>query len=168
MARAPVGRITRKSGINPLPIMVFVLVAALAGGGLFTWDYLYRKRQEQANRPPSTEVVIKNLVENIIGRETVKAATFNQAAGVVAVTFESATFKPNQAKKDSQEFLTAEAKLASDVILIVPPPLEEQQPALKTVKRVDLTITFQGATLATATAERNKEVKVTFLDPRVK
>lgn len=168
MARATVGRLTRKSGINPLPIIVFVLVAALAGAGLFTWDYLYRKRQEQADRPPSPEVVIKNLVENIIGRETVKAATFDQAAGVVSVTFESATFKPNQPKKDSREFLSAEAKLASDVILTIPPPLEEQQPALKAVKRVDLTITHQGATLATATAERNRDVKVTFVDPRVK
>lgn len=168
MARAPVGRMARKSGINPLPIIVFVLVAALVGGGLFTWDYLYRKRQEEVSRPPTPEVVIKNLVENIIGRETVREAQFDQAAGLVTVTFESATFKPDQAKKDSREFLSAEAKLASDVILFLPPPLEEQQPALKKVTRVDLTIAYQGATLATATALRNKAIQVTFVDSRVK
>ncbi len=168
MARAPVGRIARKSGINPLPIIVFVLVAALAGAGLFTWDYLYRRRQEEANRPPTPEVVIKNLVENIIGRGTVKEAKLDQTSGIVSVTFESATFKPDQPKKDSREFLSAEAKLASDVILIIPEQLAEAVPALKSVKRVDLTITYQGAPLATATALRNKDVQVTYVDPRVK
>lgn len=168
MARAPVGRIARRSGINPLPILVFVLLAALAGGGLFTWDYLYRRRQEEANRPPTPEIVIKNLIENIIGRDTVKEARFDQVAGVVSVTFESATFKPGQSKQDSRTFLSAEAELASDVILTIPPQLAEAQPALKKVKRIDLTLTYQGAILATASAQRNKEVKVTFVDPRVK
>lgn len=168
MARAPVGRIARKSGINPLPIILFVLVAALAGAGLFTWDYLYRRRQEEATRPPAPEVVVKNLVENIIGRGTVKEAKIDQAAGIVTVTFESATFKPDQPKKDSREFISAEAKLASDVILIIPDQLAAAVPVLKQVKRVDLTLVYQGATLATATAVRNKEVQVTFVDPRLK
>jgi hypothetical protein len=163
-----VGRIARRSGINPLPILVFVLVAALAGGGLFGWDYLYRKRQEAANRPPTPEIVIKNLIENIIGRDTVKEATFDQTAGVVSVTFESATFKPGLSTQDSRTFLSAEAELASDVILTIPDQLAAAQPALKKVKRVDLTLTYQGATLATASTERNKKVKVTFLDSRVK
>ncbi|MBI3975142.1 MAG: hypothetical protein HY334_02015 [Armatimonadetes bacterium] len=168
MARAPVGRIARKSGINPLPIIIFVLVAALAGAGLFTWDYLYRRRQEEATRPPAPEVVVKNLVENIIGRGTVKEAKIDQAAGIVTVTFESATFKPDQPKEDSREFISAEAKLASDVILIIPDQLAAAVPVLKQVKRVDLTLVYQGATLATATAVRNKEVQVTFVDPRLK
>lgn len=168
MARAPVGRIARRSGINPLPILVFVLLAALAGGGLFTWDYLYRRRQEEANRPPTPEIVIKNLIENIIGRDTVKEARFDQAAGVVSVTFESATFKPGQSKQDSRTFLSAEAELASGAILTIPAQLAEAQPALKNVKRIDLTLAYQGAILATASAQRNKEVKVTFVDPRVK
>jgi len=168
VARAPVGRIARRSGINPLPLLIFVLVAALAGGALFAWDYVYRQRQEAATRPPSAEIVIKNLVENIIGRDTVKAATFDQAAGVVAVTFESATFKPGQSKQDSRTFLSAEAELASEVILSIPDQLAEAQPALKNVKRVDLTLIYQGATLATARAERNKKPQVTFVDPRVK
>jgi hypothetical protein len=169
VARERVARLTRKSGINLLPIVLFVIAAAIAGAGLFTWDYLWRKKQEEANRPPPPDVVVRNLVENIIGPDTVKEAKIDVATGTVTVTFESATFKPEQPPKDSREFLSAEAKLAADVLLRPPPQLVAAVPPLGQVKQVNLTIVYKGATLATATTQKGeKDVQVTYVDPRVK
>lgn len=175
MARARVG-LPRKSGINPVPIVIFVVVAALVGGGLFTWDYLWRRQQEEATRPPAPEVLVRNLIENIIGKDTVKVAKIDAAAGTVSVTFESATFKPDEAEKDpakfaqnSREFLSAEAKLASDAILNPPEQLFTQVPVFQQLRKISLTIVYKGATLATATAERGKkDVQVTYVDSRLK
>lgn len=172
MARDRAARLTRKTGINLLPIVIFVIDAAVAGAGLFAWDYRWRKQQEVQSRPPAPpapEVMVRNLVESIIGKDTVKDAKLDAATGTVSITFESATFKPDQPKKDSREFIDAEAKLATDVILRLPEQLLASVPALGQVKQVTLTIVYQGATLATAIAQRDKKgVQVTYVDPRVK
>lgn len=172
MARDRAARLTRKTGINLLPIVIFVIVAAVAGAGLFAWDYRWRKQQEVQSRPPAPpapEVMVRNLVESIIGKDTVKDAKLDAATGTVSITFESATFKPGQSRKDSREFLAAEAKLATDVVLRLPEQLVASVPALGLVKQVTLTIVYQGATLATATAQRDKkDVQVTYVDPRLK
>ncbi len=170
VARARAG-LVRKAGLNPVPIAIFVAVAALAGAGLFAWDYSWRKKQEEATRPPAPDVLVRNLVENIIGKGTVKEVTLEPGGNAVAVTFESATFKPDQAEHQpaqSREFLSAEAKLASDIILNVPAPIAAQVPAMAQLRKVSLTIVAQGATLASAVAERGKEIQVTYVDPRLK
>ena len=175
MARARVGGLSRKTGINPVPIVIFVLVAALVGAGLFAWDYSWRKKQEEATKPPAPDVIVRSLIENIIGKDTVKGVKLDTATGTVNATFESATFKPEEAQKDpqkwvanSREFLTAEARLASDIILNVPQPILAQVPAMGDIKTIALTIVYQKATLATAVAERGKEIQVTFVDSRLK
>ncbi len=175
MTGAKAGRLAGKSGINPVPIIIFVVVAALIGAGLFTWDYFWRRGQEAARRPPPADVIVRNLVENIIGPGTVKEVKLDTAAGTVTVTFEDPTFKPDEAQKDPQkfaqaarEYLDAEAKLASGAILEVPESLASQVPAFLELKKVLLTIVYKDATLATATAERGKEIQITYVDPRVK
>ncbi|MDQ7848926.1 MAG: hypothetical protein QN152_10050 [Armatimonadota bacterium] len=175
MARVRAGGLSRKTGINPVPIIIFILIAVVAGAGLYAWDYAWRRRQEAATKPPPPDVLVRSLIENIIGRQAVKAVALDAAAGTVSATFESATFKPEEAEKDRQQwaqrarqFLTAEARLASDVILQVPEPIRTQVPAIGAIRKVTLTIVYRGATVATAVAERGKEIRVTFVDSRLK
>lgn len=92
MARAD--RLAKKTGLSWVPVAIYVAVVVVAGAGLFTWDYLYRRKQEEAMRPPSPDVLAKNLVENIIGRGTVKEIKVDEAAGTVDVKWESATYPP--------------------------------------------------------------------------
>ena len=94
MARARVGGLSRKTGINPVPIVIFVLVAALVGAGLFAWDYSWRKKQEEATKPPAPDVIVRSLIENIIGKDTVKGVKLDTATGTANATFESAPFTP--------------------------------------------------------------------------
>lgn len=92
MARAD--RLAKKTGLSWLAVTIYVAVVVVAGAGLFTWDYLYRRRQEEAMRPPAPDVLAKNLVENIIGRGAVKGIKVDEAAGIVDVKWESATYPP--------------------------------------------------------------------------
>jgi len=162
VVRSRTARLTRRTGIDILPIVVYVALAALVGGGIFAADYFYRKRQEAANRPAPPDVIGRNLVENIIGKDTVKESKFDPATSTLSITFESATFKPEQPKKQSQEFLEAEAELASQAVL-----MQMQQ-----VKKLELKIIYKGATLATATApsteKDRKGLAITYVDPRLK
>lgn len=87
-------RLARKTGLSLGPILIFIAVVVVAAGGLVAWDYTWRQREEAARRPPPADVVAKNLVENIIGRDTVKAITVDEKAGTVDVMFESATYPP--------------------------------------------------------------------------
>lgn len=85
---------TRKTGLSLGPILIYIAAVAVVAGGLLAWDYTWRRREEAARRPPPADVVAKNLIENIIGRGTVKAIKVNEQAGTVDATFESATYPP--------------------------------------------------------------------------
>ena len=87
-------RMTRKTGLSLGPILIYVAAVAVVAGGLLAWDYTWRRREEAARRPPPADVVAKNLIENIIGRGTVKEIKVNEQAGTVDATFESATYPP--------------------------------------------------------------------------
>jgi len=87
-------RLAKKTGLSWVPVVIYVGVVVAATAGIFAWDYLYRRRQEEALRPPPPDVMAKNLVENIIGRGSVHDVKLDEAAGTVEVTFESATYPP--------------------------------------------------------------------------
>jgi len=87
-------RLAKKTGLSWVPVAIYVAAVVVVSGGLFTWDYAYRRKAEEALRPPPPDVLAKNLVENIIGRGTVKDVKVGEAAGTVEVTFESATYPP--------------------------------------------------------------------------
>ncbi len=101
-------RFTKKTGLSWVPILIYVVVVVVAGGGLFAWDYAYRRRQEQAMKPPSPDVLAKNLIENVIGRGSVKDIKVEEAAGTVEVTFESATYPPAARATVSGEVISKE------------------------------------------------------------
>jgi len=85
---------TRKTGLSLGPILIYIAAVGVVAGGLLAWDYTWRRREEAARRPPPADVVAKNLIENIIGRGTVKEIKVNEQAGTVDATFESATYPP--------------------------------------------------------------------------
>jgi len=91
---ARVDRLAKKTGLSWVPVVIYVAAVAVVSGGLFAWDYAYRRKAEEALRLPSPDVLARNLVENIIGRGTVKDIKVSETAGTVEVTFESATYPP--------------------------------------------------------------------------
>jgi len=102
-------RLAKKTGLSWVPVVIYVGVVLAATAGIFSWDYLYRRRQEEALRPPPPDVMAKNLVENIIGRGSVHDVKLDEAAGTVEVTFESATYPP-----------AARAAVAGEVVSVDP------------------------------------------------
>lgn len=88
------GRLVRKTGISLGPILIYIAAVAVVSGGLYAWDSAYRRREEEARKPPPTDVIAKNLVENIIGRGSVKDVKVDETAGTVDITFDSATYPP--------------------------------------------------------------------------
>ncbi|OFX30845.1 MAG: hypothetical protein A2Z07_07850 [Armatimonadetes bacterium RBG_16_67_12] len=151
--------LARKTGINLLPIVIYVTVAVVLTAGMYAWDVQYRRQQEAARRPPAPEVIAKNLVENVVGADVVKEVKVDREKKSLAISFESALFKPEKPKKELRELLDAEATLATQAILV----------QMRDIDRVVATLTNQGKTLATAEAVRGKDrVTTTFVDERLK
>lgn len=94
MTKVKAGRIARKTGISIGPVLIYIAIVVVVTAGLFAWDAASRRRQEEALKPPPPQVLAKNLVENIIGPDTVKDVKVDEAAGTVDITFESATYPP--------------------------------------------------------------------------
>lgn len=151
--------LARKTGINIVPVAVYVAVAVLATGGMYAWDLSYRRQQEARRRPPEPEVLAKNLVENIVGANTVREVTVDREKKTVAVRFTSVLFKPEKPKKELRDLLEAEATLATQAILS----------QMREYNEVTATLVHDGTSLAVAVATRGTEkVAMTYLDARLK
>jgi hypothetical protein len=151
--------IARKTGINIVPIVLYVAVAVVLTAGMYVWDMQYRRAEEARRRPPEPEVIAKNLVENVVGSGVVKEVKVDREKKTIALTFESVLFKPEKPKAELRELLEAEATLATQSILV----------QMRDYSQVTATLVSQGKTLATAEATRGKEkVAVTFIDERLK
>lgn len=159
MASARAKSITRKTGINLVPIVIYVAVAVVVAAGMFLWDAQYRREQEARRRPPEPEVVAKNLIENVVGAGVVKEVKVDREKKAIAVIFESALFKPDKPKKDLRELMEAEATLATQAILV----------QMREYSKVTATLISGGKTLMTAEALRGQDKPaVTFVDERLK
>jgi hypothetical protein len=151
--------IARKTGINILPILVYVAVAVVLTAGMYVWDMLYRRAEEARRRPPEPEVIAKNLVENVVGAGVVQEVKVDREKKSISVTFNSVLFKPEKQKQELRELLEAEATLATQSVLV----------QMRDYAQVTATLLDQGKTLAVAEATRGKEkVAITFVDERLK
>jgi hypothetical protein len=151
--------IARKTGINLLPILLYVAAVVIVTAGMYVWDLQYRRAEEARRRPPEPETIARNLVENVVGAGLVREVKVDRERRAIAVTFESALFKPGKSKKELRELLEAEATLATQAILV----------QMRDYNQVTATLTSQGKTLASAQAVRGGErVTTTFLDERLK
>ncbi|MDR7543957.1 MAG: hypothetical protein QN120_06895 [Armatimonadota bacterium] len=151
--------IARKTGINLLPILLYVAAIVVITAGMYAWDVQYRRAEEARRRPPEPETIARSLVENVVGAGLVRDVKVDRERKAVAVTFESALFKPGKPKKELRELLEAEATLATQAILV----------QMRDYSQVTATLTSQGKTLASAQAVRGTEkVTITFVDERLK
>ncbi len=98
-------RLAKKAGLSVGPILIYVGVVAVAAGGFYAWDVSYRRQIEEARKPPPTDVLARNLVENIIGPGTVKSVKVDEGTGSIEVVFESATYPPAVRSEASGEVL---------------------------------------------------------------
>ncbi len=152
-------KLERKTGVNLLPILVYVAVAVVLTAGLYFWDVQYSKAEEARRRPPSPEVIAKNLVENIVGSGTVRDVKVDREQKLVAVTFDSVLFKPGRPKKELRELIEAEATLATQAILL----------QMQEYGRVTATLLSEGKPIANAEAQRGKDkISIAFTDDRLK
>lgn len=151
--------LARKTGINLVPILIYIGVAVVVAAGMYAWDMKYRRDEEARRRPPPPEVIAKNLVENIVGSDTVRNVKVDQEKKVLTVTFDSVLFKPEKPKKDLRELLEAEATLATQAVLM----------QMREYSQVNAVLVNQGKTLAVAEAVRGKDkISITFMDERLK
>lgn len=151
--------LARKTGINLVPILIYIGVAVVAAAGMYAWDVKYRRDEAARRLPPSPEVIAKNLVENIVGSETVRDVKVDQEKKTVTVTFDSVLFKPGKPKKDLRELMEAEATLATQAVLM----------QMREYGQVNAVLVNQGKTLAVAEAVRGKDkISITFMDERLK
>jgi len=151
--------LARKTGINILPILIYIAIAVVVAAGMYIWDLQYRRAQEDLRKPPAPEVIAKNLVENIVGPNTVKEVKVDREKKAVTLTFDSALFRAEKPKKELRELLEAEATLATGAIL--------QQ--MRDFEKVTATLTYRGKPLAVGEAVRGQDkVSMTFVDERLK
>jgi hypothetical protein len=150
---------SRRPGVSLLPILVYVVVAVVAAAGMYVWDIQHRRAEEARRRPPDPEVIVRNLVENVIGSDTVREVKVDREGKAVAVTFDSVLFKPERPKAELRELLEAEATLATQAIL----------GTMRDYERVTATLVNKGQTLVIVAAERGRDrVSTTVVDERLK
>jgi len=151
--------LARKTGMNLVPILIYIGVAVVVAAGMYAWDVKYRRDEAARRLPPPPEVIAKNLVENIVGSDTVRDVKVDPEKKTVTVTFDSVLFKPEKPKKDLRELMEAEATLATQAVLM----------QMREYGQVNAVLVNQGKTLAVAEAVRGKDkISISFIDERLK
>ncbi len=154
--------VTRKTGINVLPIVIYIVVALVVTAGMFAWDVRYRRAEEDRRKPPAPEMIARNLVENATGANTVRDVKVDREKKSIAFTLESTQFNPKKPKAEIRELMEAEAVIATSTILVPPSPLRD-------FDKVMATLVKDGKTLAVAELSRGQaKPAMTWVDDRLK
>lgn len=110
--RAPRGRRGHGQRPNWVPVAVYVLFVLLVGGGLFAWDRAYEARQRALYAPASPPVLVRNMIESIVGVGTVTNVKIDERAGTLDVTVKDVLVKPGQSLDEKKKNLSTEGALA--------------------------------------------------------
>jgi len=97
---------------NWVPVAVYVLIVLLVGGGLFAWDRAYEARQRALFAPASPPVLVRNMIESIVGAGTVSNVKIDDKAGTLDVTVKDVLIKPGQPLAEEKKNLATEGALA--------------------------------------------------------
>jgi hypothetical protein len=95
-----------------VPIAAYVGFVVLVGAGLFAWDHAYEARQRALFAPQPPQVVVRNLVESIVGRGTVTDVKIDDKASALDVTVRDVLIKPGQSLDEKKKNLSTEGTLA--------------------------------------------------------
>lgn len=154
--RAPrAGRAGRLWSLLWTPTTAYVLAAAAVLGGLLLWDHIYEARQAAAFRPPPPQVLVKNLVEDVVGTGTVRNVTLDEKSGALTVTVEDVLVKPRQSPAEVRRELTTEGTL----------PIQLVQSRMPWIKTITLRLVKGGRLLATARLVAGQKAPVVDISP---
>jgi hypothetical protein len=99
-----------------------------------------------------TATIARHLAENILGKGQVRSSRTTNGGRGLAMTWESATYRPQHAPSQTRELLEAEAGLAWGAILRV----------LRHVEVLEFEITLNDRRLCTGTASRARPMVITY------
>lgn len=100
----------------------------------------------------TTATIAKNLAENILGKGQVRSSRVVNDGRRVEIVWESATFKPKNARDHTRELLRVEAEFASAAIFRI----------LTDVHDIQFEIVLGKRSLATGSASRVRPLLVTY------
>lgn len=112
VSHGPRGRHRHHHPLNWRPAAAYVLFVLLAGGGIFAWDRAYEARQRALFAPPPPPVLVRNLIEDVVGRGTVKDVKIDDKTSTLTVTVQDVLVKPGQSLDEKKKNLAAEGALA--------------------------------------------------------
>jgi hypothetical protein len=95
---------------------VYVAVVLAAGSAVAVWDHAYEARQAALLQPPAPSVIAKNLVEDVVGPNTVKSVSLDQRTSTLEMTVQDVLIKPGQSRAEQQKNVAAEGSLAIQLI----------------------------------------------------
>jgi hypothetical protein len=95
-----------------VPVAAYIGFVVVVGAGLFAWDQAYEARQRRLFAPAPPQVVVRNLIESIVGSGTVTDVKLDQKAGTLDVTVKDVLIKPAQPLDEKKKNLSTEGALA--------------------------------------------------------
>lgn len=97
---------------NLVPVAAYVLFVLIVGAGLFAWDRAYEARQRALFAPASPPVLVRNMIESIVGAGSVTNVKIDDRAGTLDVTVKDVLVKPGQSLDEKKKNLSTEGALA--------------------------------------------------------
>ncbi|MER3455369.1 MAG: hypothetical protein C4303_07935 [candidate division GAL15 bacterium] len=131
------------------PLLVYVSVVATLGVLLGVLQARYEARR----RPPSAEVVVRQLTESFIGEGTVRSVSLQGGVAELEVAMDGVRALPQDRSQWPQFFRDA-TDVAADRLLTPPPQITS--PALRSLERVTIRYTLQGQEVARGSKRRGQ------------
>jgi len=100
----------------------------------------------------ATATIAKNLAENILGKGQVRSSRIVNDGRRLEIVWESATFKPANARDHTRDLLRVEAEFAASAIFRV----------LTNLREIQFEIVLGKRSLANGTASRERPLLVTY------
>jgi len=97
---------------NWIPIAGYIAFVLIVGAAIFAWDQAYEARQRRLFAPAPPQVIVRNLIESIVGTGTVTDVTLDNKAGTLDVTIKDVLSKPGQSLEEKKKNLSTEGALA--------------------------------------------------------
>jgi hypothetical protein len=98
--------------LNWRPAAVYAAIVVVIGGGIYAWDQAYEARQRALFAPPPAPVLVKNLIEDVVGRGTVSDVKIDDKTSTLNVTVKDVLVKPGQSLDEKKKNLSTEGALA--------------------------------------------------------
>jgi hypothetical protein len=95
-----------------VPVAAYIGFVIAVAAGLFAWDQAYEARQRRLFAPAPPQVIVRNLIESIVGSGTVTDIKLDQKAGTLDVTVKDVLVKPGQPLDEKKKNLSTEGALA--------------------------------------------------------